>query len=206
MKCVLRRWRRHCFSCLRPECNVPPGQPGQGFARPNRYGGFNGGKGKRLPRIQVRLAFAGVSSTEPTHAICVDPTSTSSWRNAYHRGNRAPPETPPIDPRIRAALAYVADNYRGGLTVRAVAAWVGLSPTRFGHLFKSETGVTLKQCVREARLLRAKELLSGWTLSIKQVAAALGYSYPPDFTREFRSRFGATPCQYRRGVRPSPRA
>jgi two-component system response regulator YesN len=74
---------------------------------------------------------------------------------------------------------------------------VGLSESRFEHLFKAEAGQAFKTWAREARLEKAKELLLDPTQRISQVAFAIGYKFPPNFTHDFRKRFGIPPSQYR---------
>lgn len=109
-----------------------------------------------------------------------------------------------MDHRIQTVLQFVQGHYCEGLTVTQSAGRVGLSRSRFEHLFKEETGVGFKQYLRQTRLLIAKELLLDWTLSIKQVATKVGYRWPADFSREFRNRFGISPSSYRRSTRTHP--
>ncbi len=103
-----------------------------------------------------------------------------------------------MDPRIRAVLDFAEEHYSDRLTVNMLAGMVGLSRYRFEHPFRRHVGMDFKRCQRLTRLRRAKELLADRTLSIKQVAARIGYTSPSDFSREFREEFGTPPSLYRR--------
>jgi len=49
-----------------------------------------------------------------------------------------------------------------------------------------------------ARMERAKRLLATSSMSMKQIAPALGYARQHFFSRQFRQRVGCTPTEYRR--------
>lgn len=105
-----------------------------------------------------------------------------------------------MDPRIRAVLKIMEANFDEPLSVKQIAERVCLGPSRLEHLLKRETGQGFKTHIKEMRLTKAKERLSDQALRIKQVAASVGYRYTPNFTRDFRKRFGKTPSQYRSGL------
>jgi AraC family transcriptional regulator, arabinose operon regulatory protein len=103
-----------------------------------------------------------------------------------------------MDPRIQAALGIIASEYRQALTIAHVAGRIGLSPSRLEHLLKTEVGQPFRSYLRETRLNEAEKLLADYRLSIKEVAGAVGYSYVPNFTRDFRNRFGMSPSNFRK--------
>lgn len=73
-----------------------------------------------------------------------------------------------------------------GHDVATVAKMTGVSyPSLYRH-FKKATGLTPKAYTREVRLARAEELLSGSSMSIKEIAARLGYFSAGHFSQEFR--------------------
>jgi len=79
-----------------------------------------------------------------------------------------------------------------------LASLVNLSPSRFRHLFKEETGVTVGGYLRERRLEHAKFLLRTTFLSIKEVMSEAGMSSMSHFVQYFKQRYGVTPTAYRR--------
>jgi AraC-like DNA-binding protein len=102
-----------------------------------------------------------------------------------------------MDLRIKLVMEITKRDLDKPLLVNLMSARVGLSESRFEHLFKAEAGQAFKTWAREARLEKAKELLLDPTQRISQVAFAIGYKFPPNFTHDFRKRFGIPPSQYR---------
>jgi len=102
------------------------------------------------------------------------------------------------DPRIKAALEEMARQHVERLTADGLAAQLGLSRSRFEHLFKQHTGTTFRHHLRETRLVKARRLLADPGLRVKEVASKRGYATTSDLTRAFRERFGLSPSRYRR--------
>lgn len=73
-----------------------------------------------------------------------------------------------------------------------------LSANYFGDLIKRETGKTAQEMIQLHTLERAKNMLLLRTLSISEIAYALGFEYPNHFTRLFKSKVGLTPTAYMR--------
>jgi len=102
----------------------------------------------------------------------------------------------PEDYRIRRILQFVeTDPTR---TVVELAQLVNLSSSRLGHLFRLQVGVDLDSFLRNARLDKAADLLRQTELSIKEIAAEVGYQHTSSFDRGFRQKFEIEPADYRR--------
>jgi len=104
-----------------------------------------------------------------------------------------------LDPRIRKVDGLMQRNLHLKLGLREMAAAIALSPSRFSHLFKAQTGVSPAQYLKSLRLEKARDLLGGSHLSIKEVAAQVGLE-PNRFCRNFRGVYGVRPLQYRLAV------
>ena len=78
-----------------------------------------------------------------------------------------------------------------------LAREVDLSRSRLQHLFKSETGITLRQYLLRRKLREASRLLAGTNLRINEIAYAIGYQHTPSFVRAFRQRYSETPGEFR---------
>lgn len=81
--------------------------------------------------------------------------------------------------------------------VDEIASILRLSPSRFRHLFKKETGFSPTQYVKQLRLLHARRLLEKSMLSVKEVMAAVGMNDFSHFVRDFKAMHGMTPLQAR---------
>jgi len=104
------------------------------------------------------------------------------------------------DFRIRDALVLIGTELAGGVSATAIASRVGLSRSRFEHLFRSETGTTFRNYRRQIRLSTALQLLANSSLSVKEISAEWGYAHTSNLTREFKREFGLTPSGYRRSA------
>jgi transcriptional regulator GlxA family with amidase domain len=102
----------------------------------------------------------------------------------------------PDDYRIRKVLQSVHGD--PSQTVLQLARSVNLSSSRLGHLFRVQVGTDLNSFLRHARLERAAELLRQTELSIKEIAATVGYGHSSSFDRGFEKRFDVAPADYRR--------
>ncbi len=78
-----------------------------------------------------------------------------------------------------------------------LAAKAGYSKYHFSRIFKEQTGRSPWELVTERKLERAKELLLGTFLSIKEIATELGFNHPDYFARLFASHTGVAPKKYR---------
>ncbi|GAA2315156.1 hypothetical protein GCM10010149_78630 [Nonomuraea roseoviolacea subsp. roseoviolacea] len=110
------------------------------------------------------------------------------------------------DPRVRRALALIAAEPGAPHSVASLARAVALSPSRFAHLFTSETGAPPMRAVRQARIRHAARLLEATDMDVGQVATASGFVSPFHFSRAFRQEYGVPPRAYRRTRQEADRA
>lgn len=105
------------------------------------------------------------------------------------------------DPRVDEALRYLRQHCtRHSLTLNEVCRAVRLSRWHLGRLLTRYAGASYRQVLRELRMERATGLLAEGVLSVKEIAARLGYAYATEFARDFRRRFGMTPTAWRRAA------
>ncbi|HXM26549.1 MAG TPA: AraC family transcriptional regulator [Chthoniobacterales bacterium] len=91
------------------------------------------------------------------------------------------------------ALEYIQDQLDADLTVSGIAQAVGLSPYHFTRLFKESTGQSPHQYVVDARVRKAKELLTTGKFTISEAAFHLGFADQSHLTRHFKRVFGLPP-------------
>lgn len=104
-------------------------------------------------------------------------------------------------PLIRQAVAILEDRCSDPhLRQRSVATSLGLGAAECAAKFKTWTGQTFSEHLRNARLGRAAALLVSSTKSIKEVWAQVGYNHPSNFDHDFKRRFNVTPREYRARV------
>lgn len=99
------------------------------------------------------------------------------------------------------AQNYIQENFQRDLSLDEVSRQMDLSPYYFSKLFKEETGSNFVEYVTNLRIGKAKELLVGDSLSMKEICASVGYSDPNYFSRIFKKNTGVTPTEYRESER-----
>lgn len=105
------------------------------------------------------------------------------------------------DPRVEAALQYVRSHYTDHpLRLDDVARTVHVSRWHLERLMKQHTGLRFTAHVRQARLTAACRLLESPGLSLKEVAARIGYPHVSEFTRDFKAAFHMAPRDWRRRI------
>lgn len=102
-----------------------------------------------------------------------------------------------LDARISRALDFVCERFSEPLTVAAIAAHCGLSPSRFAHLFRAQTGETPQRYLELQRLNRARQLLEFTQEPVAAIARQVGFDNPFYFTLRFKRHSGASPRHWR---------
>jgi AraC-like DNA-binding protein len=91
------------------------------------------------------------------------------------------------------AVEYIQDQLDTDLTVSGIAQTVSMSPYHFMRLFKESTGQSPHQYVIEARVRKAKELLTTGKFTISEAAHHVGFVDQSHLTRHFKRVFGMPP-------------
>ena len=102
-----------------------------------------------------------------------------------------------MEQRVQIALALMKEDLRRELSADRLAEAVNLSPSRFRHIFKAETGTSPARYLHSLRLEHARELLETSLLTVKQIMSSVGIADRSHFDREFKRAYGLTPVQYR---------
>jgi AraC-like DNA-binding protein/DNA-binding CsgD family transcriptional regulator len=88
--------------------------------------------------------------------------------------------------------------------VATLAAQANISPSHFFALFKKQVGCAPLDCFIRLRMRFACHLLDETVMSIKEIAATLGYDDPFYFSRVFKSVNRVAPSEYRQ-LKRTPR-
>ena len=100
---------------------------------------------------------------------------------------------------IERAILHLTHHASGDVDLQALARSLSLSYSRFRQLFKAVTGISPRQYHISVRINEAKRLLDTTSLSIGEVAHALGFDDAHYFSRMFSSKAGVSPRDWRRG-------
>jgi transcriptional regulator GlxA family with amidase domain len=102
-----------------------------------------------------------------------------------------------MDWRICRTLAIMQKEIARPLRLTTLAKQANLSPSRFSHLFRKDTGQSPARYLHDLRLDCALMLLYDSTMSIKEVMAAVGFNDPSHFARDFSERHSVSPTEFR---------
>lgn len=99
---------------------------------------------------------------------------------------------------VNDAKAYAKAHLQEDLSVQTAAELVGMSASRFSHVFKEDTGMTFGEYVIQKRMNLAAKLLRETELKINEVACEVGIDNPNYFSTQFRKTFDLSPLEYRK--------
>lgn len=96
------------------------------------------------------------------------------------------------------ARQYIDTNFARDLSLDQIAEHVRMSPFHLARIFKSAMRCTVMDYVTQRRIDEAQRLMRESRLSIKEIAADVGYADQNYFSRVFRRLTGTTPSTYRK--------
>ncbi|MDO4563551.1 MAG: AraC family transcriptional regulator [Clostridia bacterium] len=96
------------------------------------------------------------------------------------------------------AVKYIHANVEQPTTVEDVASHIGVTRGYLFKIFKSCIDLSPKQYIVRYHMNEAKSLLMGTDMPIYEIAAAVGYQNPADFTKAFARLFEKSPSDCRR--------
>lgn len=95
----------------------------------------------------------------------------------------------------------IMDNIENtDLNPSILSKMVCLSPSQLYRRIKAATAQTPIRFIRNARLKRAKELLSSTNFNISEIAYQVGFSDANYFSRTFHSEMGLSPSDFRKSI------
>lgn len=98
---------------------------------------------------------------------------------------------------IKSCIDYIDTNLTETLSIDLLAQRLGYSPYYLSNRFKKETGVSVNNYIKFARLEQAKLQLETTNRRIEEIAESLKFSPRTIFDKAFKQNIGLTPAQYR---------
>lgn len=114
----------------------------------------------------------------------------------WHRHQQWRGEPDP-EQKIAQSIQYMKQHLNRPLQVAALSGLANLSPSHYTALFKKQTGYAPIDYFIRLRMHQACQLLDTTNLSVKKIAALLGYEDPFYFSRIFKMVNDASPSDYR---------
>lgn len=104
---------------------------------------------------------------------------------------------------IRHAREILEREYAAPPTLQVLARRIGINQNKLNQGFKALFGITAGDFVTETRMRHAHRLLQTGDMMVAQVAYAVGYEFPGNFTTAFKRYFGVPPRATRGRAQPS---
>ncbi|WET08503.1 MULTISPECIES: helix-turn-helix domain-containing protein [unclassified Pseudomonas] len=99
--------------------------------------------------------------------------------------------------RERIAKQLILANLGESLTIADLAQACALSRSHFSRAFKCTTGLSPQEWIRQQRIQRAKELITGSSLSLTQISLECGFCDQAHFCHMFTRSEGVNPMTWR---------
>lgn len=98
--------------------------------------------------------------------------------------------------RLEEIKSFILQNLGSDLKATTIAAQFKISESTLYRQFRAYEGVPVHQFILQARMEKAKELISLRALNINQIGTVVGYKDLSSFTRAFKKYFGKPPKHY----------
>jgi AraC-like DNA-binding protein len=153
------------------------------------------------PHLQAALAWEplnirGVLRPPVAHAEVVDRMMAIALPG--RDTNRAWPR---LSLSVSAAIDHLGAHFGEDLNVATLAGVAGISASHLAHLFRAETGLTVRDYVTRVRVEITRDLLQHTDDTLAQIAAFVGFFDASHLARVFRQLQGQRPNACRRLAR-----
>jgi AraC-like DNA-binding protein len=118
-----------------------------------------------------------------------------AYKRSPSRYRFTPYETASI---IKAHKILLEDLSRKPLSLQMLSRSVAINEFKLKAGFRQIFGLSVFDCLHEARMKKARELLLSTNMPIKQICVLTGYPRMTNFITAFRKKFGYTPGSLRR--------
>ncbi len=98
---------------------------------------------------------------------------------------------------IEPAIEYIISTSSEKVTVSDVADYLKIDRSYLSRVFNEYMGISIKKYIYNYHMDIAKSFLKYSALPIRDIAVAIGYDDPLDFTKAFHRTYGMSPSKWR---------
>jgi AraC-like DNA-binding protein len=150
---------------------------------------------RELLGVLARASDAGYRRGDPIGRrqaeLCLEQLLGMIW-DAVHSPGRGGTDT-----AVDEVARLIRQDPGRDWSVAEMAGRAALSRAQFTRRFVAQLGMSPAQYLIQARIDRADQLLTETGMTVTQVAAALGYTDVPYFSRQYKQRTGRSPSSAR---------
>lgn len=99
--------------------------------------------------------------------------------------------------RFADILLYIGENYTRELSLASLGARMNMNPVYFANCFRRAFRISPKQYILQKRLAQGQRLLLTTDLSVKEIAAAVGFENANYFSELFTAKLHISPRDFR---------
>lgn len=99
---------------------------------------------------------------------------------------------------IKRAISLLESNHAKDISVSAIADSLNLSVSYLQHLFKAETGMSIKRKLNIIRVTHARQLIADTNYTIQKIASDVGYNSVQELNTNFKKIAGCSPSEFKR--------
>ena len=106
--------------------------------------------------------------------------------------------------RINKSIDYIKENLQEELSLEKLASYSSFSKFHYHRIFKSVTGITLNDFIKNAKIERALFfLMNNPSKTISEIASDCGFLSISSFSRSFKEQYHSSPTEWRNLYRNS---
>jgi len=102
-----------------------------------------------------------------------------------------------IDRRVRLVIDLFENEPATSFSIAGLSRLFHVSGSHLEHLFKRDTGMTIREFILRTRLNKAAGLLGTTDEHVRQICFAVGFSDVSNFNHAFKRTYGVSPREYR---------
>ncbi len=102
-----------------------------------------------------------------------------------------------IDTSVSNIKHYVNDNYQSDLSLDALSEKFHISKVHLQRIFKTETGITIGDFVRNVRMQKSLYYLKNTDIRVEEIHMYTGMHSHQAFYKAFKKLYGMSPSEYR---------
>ncbi len=100
--------------------------------------------------------------------------------------------------RLSKVHDYIAQNFKGKITLEYLASITRMTPPAFCNYFKNRTRKTVFNYINDLKIGYSRKLLIETDLNVDQIAFESGFNSTTFYNRKFKEKMQMTPKEYRK--------
>lgn len=154
-------------------------------------------EGGLSPEEAYSLGDSYIQSAESAHTISeLDVLPRMMYDDFIHRVHKCR-TNPKLSRQIQQCVDYIEMNLNQKILAADLAKQVGYTEYYLTRKFKDETGLSVANYAKFAKIERAKVLLKSTDQTVQEIAEHLGFGTRNYFSRVFQEVTGKTPVEFR---------